>query len=614
MKKLAALLATPMLCSYAFAQSIRYDLSFPNIVHHEARIAVSVSDAAQKELIFRMSRSSPGRYATHEYGKNIYDVAAFDKAGKPVQVERIDGDVYKVSGIDGFVKVEYTLYANHADGTYAGIDPNSIHLNAPATFMWVKGLEKSPLTVVFDLSTAPKTPTEASAAQWTIATQLKTTTDPKIFTAPDLQYFMDSPIKIGKLTVKEWTVPNADSKASQFRLALEAKGSDSLATVFAGKVKRITEEARMVFGEFPAFDNGNYTFLASINPYVKGDGMEHRNSTMITLPVAFDGSNNLLGVFSHEFFHTWNVERIRPKTLEPFNFEKSNMSFELWFAEGFTQYYGDLLLERAGFDSLDEYCQTLTSLVNTKENTAGARRISPVQASCNAVFVDAGVSIDKTNYPNIYTSYYPYGASVALALDLQLRSKGLNLDDFMKAVWTKHGKPEIAYNVADLQVVLESYSKDKTFAQGFFSKYINGHESVDYTPLLAKAGLELKKQFEGQAWIGDIRYKEGAGLSITTNTIIGSPLYKAGLDIDDEILKLDGRVVTKNDELVSILKSHKPGDQIAVEYRHRDDQKTAMLELIENPRLQVVTYEQAGKTLTADMEAFRKAWLGSKWK
>lgn len=605
MKKLAALLAAPMLCSYAFAQKIRYDVSFPNIVHHEARIAVSVSDAPQKELHFRMSRSSPGRYATHEYGKNVYDVAAFDKSGKSLPVQRVDGDVYKIAGINGFVKVEYTLYANHADGTYAGIDASSVHLNMPATFMWVKELEKAPITVAFNL---PK------SNVWTIATQLKTTGEANIFTAPDLQYFMDSPTKIGKLTIKEWTVPNADNKPSQFRLALEAKGSDSLATAFAGKIKRITQEARMVFGEFPVFDNGSYTFLASINPYVKGDGMEHRNSTMITLPVAFDGSDNLLGVFSHEFFHTWNVERIRPKTLEPFNFEKSNMSFELWFAEGFTQYYGDLLLERAGFDSLEDYCKTLTALVNTKENTAGAKRISPVQASSNAVFVDAGVAIDKTNYPNTYTSYYPYGASVALALDLQLRNKGLNLDDFMKAVWAKHGKPEIAYNVTDLQAVLEEYTKDKAFAQQFFAKYINGHESLDYTPLLANAGLQLKKQFEGQAWIGDMRYKEGAGLTITSNTIVGSPLYKAGLDIDDEILKVDGRSVSKNDDLTSILKAHKPGDQIAVEYKHREEQKTAMLELIENPRLQVVTYEEAGKTVSEAMQTFRKAWLGSKWK
>ena len=606
MKKLAALLATPLLCSYAFAQTLRYDVSFPNIVHHEARIALSVSDAPQKELTFRMSRSSPGRYATHEYGKNIYDVAAFDKAGKPITVQRVDGDVYKVAGINGFVKVEYTLYANHADGTYAGIDASSVHLNMPAAFMWVKELQKAPITIAFNIP---------ESNGWTIATQLKPTGKAHVFTAPDLQYFMDSPTKIGRLMIRDWTVPNADSKPSEFRLALEAKSSDSLASAFADKVKRITQEARMVFGEFPAFDNGHYTFLASINPYVKGDGMEHRNSTMITLPVAFNGSDNLLGVFSHEFFHTWNVERIRPKTLEPFNFEKSNMSFELWFAEGFTQYYGELLLERAGFDSLDEYCRTLTTLVNTKENTVGAKRISPVQASSHAVFVDAVVAIDKTNYSNTYTSYYPYGASVALALDLELRAKGMNLDDFMKAVWAKHGKPEIAYNVSDLEAVLAAYTKNKAFAEQFFAKYINGHESLDYGPLLARAGLLLRKRFEGQAWLGDfVNYKEGTGLTISANTTIGSPLYNAGLDIDDEILKIDGRAISKNDELLATLQSHKPGDRMMVEYKHRDELKTAEVELIENPRPEVVTYESVGKTVTPEMETFRKAWLGSKWK
>jgi predicted metalloprotease with PDZ domain len=605
MKKLLGLVAAQLVCCYVSGQKIHYDVSFPNIVHHEARIAVSVFDAPQKELFFRMSRSSPGRYATHEYGKNIYDVVAFDKSGKSMAVQRVDGDVYKIAGINGFVKVEYTLYANHADGTYAGIDASSVHLNMPAAFMWVKELEKAPITVAFNL---PK------PNSWTTATQLKKTGEANVFTAPDLQYFMDSPTKIGKLTVKEWSVPNADNKPSQFRLALEANGSDSLATAFAGKIKRITEEARMVFGEFPVFDNGSYTFLASINPYVKGDGMEHRNSTMIALPVAFDGSDNLLGVFSHEFFHTWNVERIRPKTLEPFNFEKSNMSFELWFAEGFTQYYGELLLERAGFHSLEEYCQTLTFLVNTKENTAGAKRISPVQASCQAVFVDAGVAVDKTNYPNTYTSYYPYGASVALALDLDLRAKGLNLDDFMKAVWQKHGKPEVPYQVADLQNVLADYSKDKSFAKLFFDKYIHGHESFNYTPLFAKAGLVLKKQSEGQAWIGDVRYNEGTGLTISSNTIIGSPLYGAGLDIDDEIIKIDGQAVGNTGDLNTILKAHKPGDHITVDYKHRGEVKSGMLELKENPRMVVVTYENDGRSVTPEMQTFRKAWLSSKVK
>ncbi|MDQ6480244.1 PDZ domain-containing protein [Dyadobacter sp. LHD-138] len=585
----------------ASAQKISYDVSFPNMVHHEASIEVTVTGAPQKQLLFRMSRSSPGRYATHEFGKNVYDVIALDQAGKQVPVERVDGDVYRVNTADGFAKVRYTLYANHPDGTYAGVDQNSIQLNMPASLMWVKELEKAPAEVNFRLP---------EGKGWTIATQLKPTEKANVFTAPDLQYLMDSPVKIGKLIVKKWSLKNKDNKNLDFRLALEADTDQSGATQFAHKIQKITEESGAVFGEFPSFDYGQYTFLASINPYVKGDGMEHRNSTMIALPVKFDGSNNLLGVFSHEFFHSWNVERIRPKSLEPFNYEKSNMSQALWFAEGFTQYYGELILKRAGFTTLEDIARTFSGLVNTKENTPGARRVSPAEASCMAVFVDAGVAVDKTNYPNTYTSYYPYGASIALALDLELMSRKLSLDAYMRAVWAQYGQTEIAYTISDLQQVLETVTGDKAFALDFFKKYVNGHESFDYTPWFQNAGLTLKKEFEGQAWLGNLRYN--GELVIAANTIKGTPAYQAGLDIDDQILKLDGKSVKSESDIKTLLTGHKPGDEISVEYEHRGEPKLAMMKLAENPRLVLVPNEKLNLPVTDAMQAFRKSWLDSK--
>jgi len=605
---LTKVVAAALFCfsGYAvFSQKISYQVSFPNIEHHEAKIEITVTGAGQKDLIYRMSRSSPGRYATHEFGKNVYDVKAFDKSGKPVKISRLDGDVYQVANTDNFVKVQYTLYANHPDGTYAGIDPASVQLNAPATFMWVKGLEKSPVEVKFDLPANKK---------WTIATQLKPSQQPNTFTASDLQYFMDSPVKIGDLTIKEWELTNPDKKNYKFRLALEASGSDSLISSFSGKVKKVTQEMQQVYGELPAFDYGQYTFLASINPYVKGDGMEHRNSTLIAIPTTFNGSDNLLGVFSHEFFHAWNVERIRPKSLEPFNYEKSNMSFELWFAEGFTQYYGDLVLKRADFRSLNDYCSTLSSLINTKENTAGSKRMSPVDASNLAIFVDAGVAVDKTNYPNFYTSYYPYGGSIALALDLELRTRGLSLDTFMKAVWLKLGKTEQAYVVADLENILASVTKDKDFASDFFKKYVNGFQSFDYKPLLQKAGLTLRKQYEGQAWLGDYRFEEGTSLKVTSNTRFDTPLYEAGVDIDDQITNLDGKAITTNTSLNSILSSHKAGDVVPIEFSHRGEIKTGFIKLKENPRLIVRTNEELSLPVTDEMKKFRASWLDSKMK
>lgn len=608
MKKLLLFSLFTSLLGASFAQKLSYVVSFPNIVHHEAKISLVASGGAQRTAVFRMSRSSPGRYATHEFGKNVYDVKAFDRTGQPVTINRVDGDVYEVPRYDGYIRVEYTLYANHPDGTYAGIDETSIHFNMPAVFMWVKGMETAPIDINFDIP---------AGKNWTIATQLNPVQgNPTLFTAPNLQYFMDSPTKIGELNWNEWTVANPNGKSYRFRLALEAKTTDTAAAGFARKVQTITREAQAVFGEVPAYDFGTYTFISSINPWVKGDGMEHRNSTMISLPTNFDGANYLLEVFSHEFFHCWNVERIRPKTLEPFNFEKSNMSNELWCAEGFTQYYGDLLMTRAGFQSVDEYMYALAGLINTKENTAGAKRFSPAEMSRHAVFVDAGVAIDKSNYVNMYTSYYPYGGAIALALDLELRTRfnNLTLDSYMTALWKKFGKPEQAYTIPGLESVLADLTGNKEFAASFFSRYITGHESFDYKPLLAKAGLTLKKASESKAWIGSVQYREGNNLTIGSNTVIGSPLYNAGLDIDDQLITLDGKPVKKQSDIEAILKDHKPGETIQVEFQHRGNNKTTSLVLQGNPAFSIDTFEKDGQTPTAEMLAFRKSWLGNKVK
>jgi predicted metalloprotease with PDZ domain len=425
---------------------------------------------------------------------------------------------------------------------------------------------------------------------------------------------MDCPTKIGALRYRKWDVKNPDGKSYAFRIALDGGGEDSIFSTFSAKLQKIVQQEQAVFGETPAYDYGTYTFLASINPYVHGDGMEHRNSTMISIPVNFRGDNFLLGVFAHEFFHCWNVKRIRPKTLEPFNFEKSDMSHELWFAEGFTQYYGDLLVLRSGVGKDTDYVKTtLSSLINVKMNTPGARLYSPVEASRMAVFVDAGVSIDKTNYPNIYSSYYPYGGAIALALDLYLRTHyQKTLDDYMQAVWKKFGKPEVPYTVPGLEDVLAAVTGDKKFASAWFEKYIYGHEAIDYGSLLSAAGFVLKKTSEGNAWIGNTRYTEKDGLIITTNTLRGTPLYDAGLDVDDVIESIDNQSLRTLADLNKVLEAHAPGTTVSVRYLHRLVEKTVPLLLQENPAVSVVTYEKAGMPVTPAILQFRKSWLGGK--
>jgi predicted metalloprotease with PDZ domain len=497
MKHFIAWLIVATLSLPVIAQHIRYQFAAPNAVHHEAEISITADGLPLTPALFRMSRSSPGRYATHEFGKNVYNVMAYDGTGKALKVEKAEGDVYKISGHKGTVKVTYTLFANYADGTYSDVDITGYHLNMPATFMWVKGLEKASISLLFS----------APDKNRKVATQLKPTSDPFAFSAPDLQYFMDAPTKVTNMHWREWKVANPDNKQYTFRLALDAEAPEALVDNFTEKLKRVVTAGQAVYGELPAYDYGTYTFIASINPYVaRGDGMEHRNSTMITLKRDFDGSNELLGVFAHEFFHCWNVERIRPKSLEPFNFERSNMSEALWVAEGFTHYYGDVLLVRAGLLSYDQFQSENSKLVNAV-NTPGAQMYTPIENSQRAVFVDAGVSFDRTNYPNMYTSYYTYGGAIALALDLELRARfNKSLDDVMRELWRKFGKAEVPYTLDDVRNALAAVAGNSAYATTFFKEHVYGHQSFDYKKLLEPAGYTLQHTNSG-AWPGEIAFK-----------------------------------------------------------------------------------------------------------
>ncbi len=600
MKRFYFFIVVMLFAGSLHAQSIRYQFSAPNAAHHEAEISLTVDKLPAGPAYFSMSRSSPGRYAKHEFGKNVYNVNAVDETGKPLQVEKADADIYTVLKHKGKVTLTYTLYANYADGTYSLVDRTGYHLNMPATFMWVKGLEKAPIYLHFVMD-----------KNWKTATQLKQDGDVQTFFAPDLQYFMDSPVIVGNLQFRQWTVTNPDKKQTIFKVALAGETTTAVFDLFAKKVERMVNEAKAVFGEVPAYEYGSYTFLASINPYVKGDGMEHRNSTMITLPVNFDGSNGLLGVFSHEFFHCWNVERIRPADIEPFNFSKSNMSEGLWLAEGFTQYYGNLILRRANLQTADDFLNKMSGLVNTKMNTPGAQNYSPIENSQRAVFVDAGVSIDQNNYQNMYTSYYTYGGALALALDLSIRSqfKQVSLDDFMRQLWLRFGKTGKPYTVNDLQPALAAIT-NTAFAANFFEKYIFGHEAFDYATALTNAGIGLKKVSPNKAWPGKISFTgTSGGLTISGNTIINSPIYKTGADIGDVIVSLDGKSIATRSDFNGIINAHKPGDNIHIRYSHRGVMVDSTLLLSEDPE---VILQAENDALTSQQKQFETLWLASK--
>ena len=608
---LVPLLALAM-SAFAPADTVRYAVTFANLAHHEARIVVDFP-AAGDTLEVWMSRSSPGRYALHEFAKNVYDVRATDPGGRSLPVVRRDPYRWLVLAGGRPVRFSYTLYGDRADGTYNQIDPSHAHLNMPATFAWARGLEARPVAVRFSLP---------PGSGWRVATQLLAQADSLAWAAPDLAYFMDSPAELSAFALRSWTVAAPGGRTDTVRIALHHEGTEAELDRYAGALGRIVAEQVGIFGETARFDHGSYTFLADYLPWASGDGMEHRNSTVLSssgsLATSFD---RLLLTASHEFFHSWNMERIRAAELEPFDFTRTDPSPTLWFGEGFTNYYDRLTVRRAGLLTDSAYAETVADVVNAVVSAPGRRFNSPLDMSLLAPFVDAATWVDPVNLPNTFLSYYTWGAGIALGLDLTLRQRdgGKSLDGFMRLMWDRHGRPagryavRRPYTLADLERALGEYAGDAGFARDFFSRYIRGREAPDYAALLAPAGFLVRPARPRTAWAGPLSLAaDTGGVTVSAGTIAGTPVYEAGLDRADRLISADGRPVTSQQEWTALIASRSPGDTIPLVFVQRGREVRAVLRLEGDQRLMVRPAEVAGETASDAQRAFRSAWLGSR--
>ena len=604
---------------------ITYRVTFPEPEHHWMQVEMTVTGLGAGPFKARMSRSSPGRYAVHEFAKNIFFAEAFSSRGTKLAVTRPDVDVWQVVNHDGTVRIVYKIFGDTPDGTYMGVDVTHARMNMPAAFMWVPGMESRAMKITF----APP-----QGSNWKIATQLFGTNDPWTFTAPNLQYFMDSFTELADLVISEFTVANSDGTPVKIRLAAHSDGTQSDVDELAKLVQPLVREHMAVYGEFPKYEPGNYTFLLDYVAWGDGDGMEHRNSTAVSQPgltlKTAQGRSQALGTISHEYFHNWNVERIRPAGLEPFDFTRENITCCLWVAEGFTQYYGELLLRRAGLST-----RVPVNYATAVINGAGRQVRSAVQMSEHAPFADAGVANDAHDRARTFISYYTYGAAIALGLDLSLRdiSNGkITLDDYMRLMWKEFGKPEPAspglvtrpYTLRDLRMELGILTNNTKFADDFFDRYVEGRDVIDYARLLKLAGYELRPGAPNRGWAGIVQVQtttggllvgmgggRGGGGVTKTPVAFNSPIYKAGVDFGDTITSIDGQPATMDSW--AALSAKPAGTQVKLGILRRGGlTATGTLVLEADPALTVVDLAIGGGTLTDAQKSFRDAWLNSK--
>lgn len=596
---------------WATGETVHYRITFPEPEHHALRVEATFPAPENGPLELRMSRSSPGRYALHDFAKNVYGMRAFDAQGRELALERADPHGWRVAGPGGTVRVVYNVFGDRLDGTYLAVDTTHAHINMPAVILWARGLAERPSTIVFE---PPRD------ANWAVATQLLPGAGPFAFTAPNLQYLMDSPVEFGPLTIRTFTV-----NGRTIRFAAHHTGTSDELDNFVKDVKKIVREHGRIFGELPDFEPRHYTFLADYLPYAQWDGMEHRNSTVLTSSGTIASNRTqLLETVSHEFFHAWSMERIRSAGVEPFDFEQADMSDDLWLGEGFTSYFDSLILHRAGLLPLDDFANELAGAINAVTFGPGRQFRSPVEMSRLAPFVDAAVSIDRTAWPNLFISYYTYGSVIGLGLDLSLRDRSngsVTADQFMSALWATFGRPgqkepgkvATTYTIDGLKESLAKVSGDRSFTNDFFSRFVEGREVADYARLLARAGLVLRKRAAGSAFAGQVNLQPGgSALRVAGLVPWESPLYKAGVAQDDQLVSLGGVALSSLANWSEALAKHKPGAAVPLRFVRRSGEAVnATLVLEEDPRMELVPVEKTGGTLTAEQRTFRESWLGS---
>ena len=568
-----------------------------------------------------MSRASPGRYALHEFATNVFDLQATDGAGKAVPVEHPVPHRWIVREHDGAIRVRYRVYGDRVDGTYLAVDSTHAHINIPAALIWASGLEDRPAIVEI---------VPPAGSGWRAATQLFPTANPFAFTAPNLAYLADSPIEASRHLRRTFRAPAVTRAGAGPSMALVLHGeggADADADAHVDGLRRIVSEEAAIFGEYPAFDGDAYTFLADYLPWAIGDGMEHRNSTVLTNSASLAGSSRLLlATAAHEFFHVWNVERIRPRTLEPFDLESGNTSGELWLAEGLTTYYEKLVMQRAGLSTLQETLQEWSTVLNSVLGSPALQFHSAEDMSRMAPLVDGPRTLDRTNLNYSYLSYYVHGAALGLALDLELRQHTggeRSLDDFMRAMWVHHGRPggspvgtvAAPYTIDDVRARLAEVAGDGAVGTAFLERYVQGREAPDFARLLAPAGLRLWKVLPGRASIGPVPLeRRGSRLRIAAPVAPGTPLYAAGVAEDDELLSVAGHELPGPEVLAREIQRRAPGDHLplGVLTRGETTPRTADVTLVEDARVEIVPVESLGEALTPDQRRFRESWLATR--
>lgn len=524
----------------AFPQTVEYILSMPKPHTHYYEVEMKVKGWNKMTAEVKMPVWAPGSYLVREFAKNVDVVSASHDGGK-LASEKIDKNTWRIAtnAVKNFT-IKYSVYSNELSVRTSFIDDSHAFISGTSVFMYVNGIQQNPGTLKI-------VPHESFKH---ISTSLEKKDG--VYSFPDYDILADCPIEIGNQDIFYF-----EAAGVKHEVAMYGEGNHDKDELKKG-MARVVEEATKVWGENP---NKNYTFIVH-NITVSSGGLEHRSST--TLQVnrhSYTGSGlvRFYSLVAHEYFHLWNVKRLRPKALGPFNYDQENYTNLLWVAEGFTSYYDELLLKRAGYYDESSYLRSLSSNFGSIENQPGALVQSVAESSH-----DAWIKGYRPNENSVNTtiSYYPKGSAVAALLDIEIISatKGAKkLDDLLKYMYDEfYKKKNMGYTDEDfISATTKICGKDMRW---FFDENVYSAKKMDYNKYLSKVGctvIETKHTNEPSL---DIRTSGGSRV-IINNVLLGGSGYEYGLNVNDEIISVDGIRVDEN-TLAKIIGEHKVGDEI----------------------------------------------------
>ncbi|MGB3651548.1 MAG: M61 family metallopeptidase [Rivularia sp. (in: cyanobacteria)] len=565
------------------ASSIDYQVAMPNPQNHLFEVTLHLKDYSSSSLDLKMPVWTPGSYLVREYAKQLQDFSAWSD-GKALTWRKI-GKNHWVVDTEGVseVTVNYRIFANELTVRTNHLDATHGYFNGAALFFRIPEFDKQPIRVSI----------QTPRPQWQVTTALAAVEE-NTFVAKDFDTLVDSPFEIGTHELYDFEV-----MGKPHQLAIWGKGNVKVEPLIED-IKKIIEVEAQMFGGLPY---ERYLFLLHLSAQSFG-GLEHKDScSLIYRRFGFSDREKyerFMQLVAHEFFHLWNVKRIRPKELEVFDYDQENYTPSLWFCEGTTSYYDLLIPLRAGIYDVRSYLNNLSKEITRYETTPG-RKVQPVSESS----FDAWIKLYRqdANSPNSQISYYLKGEMITLLLDLLIRDRHNNqrsLDDVMLKLWQQFGKDEIGYTAEELKQVIESVAG--TDLTDFFQRYIHGREDLPFNEYLQPFGFKLVADTNEEPFLGIKVVSNNAKESIKF-VETDSPAEIAGIDAGDELLAIDGIKVTG--QLSERLKDYQPQDTIEVTVFHQDELCTYSVTLAE-PRANKYEVVPVENPNAAQKEKFTK--------